>query len=33
VGYLGDPEQLPDTLKERELAQRQRKTLDELILK
>ena len=33
VGYLGDPEQLPDNLKERELAHRQRKTLDELILK
>jgi len=33
VGYLGDPEQLPEPLKERELAHRQRKTLDELILK
>jgi nitroreductase len=33
VGYLGDPELLPEPLKERELAHRQRKTLDELILK
>ena len=33
VGYLGDPEQLPEPLKERELAHRQRKALDELILK
>ncbi len=32
VGYLGDPDHLPENLKERELAQRQRKTLDELIL-
>ena len=32
VGYLGD-RLLPDPLKERELAHRQRKTLDELILK
>jgi len=33
VGYLGDPELLPEPLKERELAHRQRKALDELILK
>jgi nitroreductase len=33
VGYLGEPEQLPEPLKERELAHRQRKALDELILK
>ena len=33
VGYLGDPGLLPEPLKERELAHRQRKTLDELILK
>ncbi len=31
VGYLGDPEQLPEPLKGRELAQRQRKPLEELI--
>ncbi len=33
VGYLGDPEQLPENLKERELAPRQRRPLEELILK
>ena len=33
VGYLGDPDQLPERLKERELAQQQRRTLQELILK
>ncbi len=33
VGYLGDPEQLPENLRARELAERQRKTLDELILR
>ncbi len=32
AGYLGDPDQLPDSLKERELAQQQRKPLAELIL-
>lgn len=32
VGYLGDPDQLPDALKEREVAPRQRKALAELIL-
>jgi nitroreductase len=31
AGYLGDPEQLPDSLKVRELAQQQRKPLEELI--
>ena len=31
VGYLGDPEQLPEPLKERELAQQQRKSIQELI--
>ena len=31
VGYLGDPEQLSDTLKARELAQQQRKPLEELV--
>ena len=33
VGYLGDPEQLAERHRERELAQQQRKTLDELILR
>lgn len=32
VGYLGDPAQLPQGLKEREVAQQQRRSLDELIL-
>jgi nitroreductase len=32
VGYLGDPEHLPEPLKERELAQQQRKTIEELVL-
>jgi nitroreductase len=32
VGYPGDPDQLPDNLKERELAQQQRKPLKDLIL-
>jgi nitroreductase len=32
VGYLGDLDRLPDDLKERELAQQQRKPLTELIL-
>jgi nitroreductase len=31
VGYLGDPEQLPEPLKERELAQQQRKSIEELL--
>ena len=31
VGYLGDPEQLSDSLKARELAQQQRKPLEELV--
>jgi nitroreductase len=33
VGYLGDPEQLPEPFKQRELAQQQRKPLSELILR
>ena len=32
VGYLGDPEQLSESLKANELAQQQRKTIEELIL-
>jgi nitroreductase len=32
VGYLGDPEQLSDSHKANELAQQQRKTIEELIL-
>lgn len=32
VGYLGPPDQLPADLKEREMAERKRKALDELIL-
>ncbi len=32
VGYLGDPDDLPENLKERELAQQRRLPLDELIL-
>lgn len=32
VGYLGDPEQLPEPVRQRELAQQQRKPLEELIL-
>ena len=32
LGALGDPEQLPDPLREREVAPRSRKDLDELIL-
>ena len=32
IGYLGDPERLPEPLKEDELAQQQRKTIEELIL-
>ncbi len=32
VGYLGDAEQLPEELRERETAQQQRKTLDELMM-
>ncbi len=32
VGHLGDPEQLPEPFKQRELAQQQRKPLAELIL-
>lgn len=32
VGYLGAPDQLPAGLKEREMAEQQRKALDELIL-
>jgi nitroreductase len=32
IGYLGDPNQLPDKLKERELAPRERKPISELIL-
>jgi nitroreductase len=31
VGYLGDPEQLPEPFRQRELAQQQRKPLEELI--
>lgn len=31
MGYLGDPETLPEQLKERELAKRSRKTLDEYV--
>lgn len=33
VGYAGDPDSLPEQLKERELAPRQRKPLRELLLK
>jgi nitroreductase len=33
VGYLGDPEQLPETLRQRELAPQQRRSVDDLILK
>ena len=32
LGYLGSPEQLPDALREREIAPRQRKSLDEIVL-
>jgi nitroreductase len=32
VGYLGDPDQLPEQLKQRELAQQQRKSIAELTL-
>jgi nitroreductase len=32
VGYLGDPVQLPEPFKAREVAQQQRKTIEELIL-
>ena len=32
VGYPGDPDQLPDNLKESELAQQKRKPLKDLIL-
>lgn len=32
VGYFGDPEQLPEGMKERELEPRQRKPLDEIVL-
>lgn len=32
VGYLGDPGQLPEPLRERETAPRQRKELDEIVL-
>ena len=32
VGYLGDAEHLPEPLKEHELAQQQRKTIEDLIL-
>lgn len=32
LGYLGDPNQLPDPLREREIAPRARKSLDELVL-
>lgn len=32
VGHFGDPEQLPEQLKERELAERTRKPLDEIVL-
>ncbi|MCX6028250.1 MAG: nitroreductase family protein [Chloroflexi bacterium] len=32
IGYLGDPDQLPETLRERELAQGQRKPIAELVL-
>ena len=31
LGYLGNPENLPDALRERELAERTRKPLDELV--
>jgi hypothetical protein len=30
LGYPGDPESLPDTLREKELAPRTRKSLDEI---
>lgn len=33
VGYLGDPDELPENLKQRELAPRQRKPLEELVFK
>lgn len=33
VGYVGDPESLPENLKARELAKRNRKPLDELVFK
>ncbi|GAB3819943.1 nitroreductase family protein [Pontibacter rugosus] len=33
VGYVGDPESLPEALKERELAPRQRKPLNEIAFK
>ncbi|HXH67588.1 MAG TPA: nitroreductase family protein [Candidatus Limnocylindrales bacterium] len=32
VGYPGDPETLPDTLRQRELAPRERKTLDSFVM-
>jgi nitroreductase len=32
VGYLGDPEQLPEPVKQRELAQQQRRPIEDLIL-
>lgn len=32
VGYLGNPDQLPNELKNREVAQQERKQIDELIL-
>lgn len=32
LGYLGDPEQLPEPLRERELAARERKPLSEIVL-
>lgn len=32
LGYIGDPDQLPDPLREREIAPRSRKGLDELVL-
>lgn len=32
LGYVGDPDQLPDPLREREIAPRSRKALDEIVL-
>jgi hypothetical protein len=33
IGYIGDPETLPEHLRERELAPRRRKPLEELVFR